>query len=124
MPLDFTKMTLGEVLHSYSSVKGHHTSCEKETVKLLVLLNTQYSSSSETRVNDHLENLEKHALWLSDITGYLVSTKYAKACHHQVEVTDFLEVLDKVSSDIFTVLNDLHAAAQAVTNPAQKQPAA
>ena len=64
-----------------------------------------------------------HTHKLSDITDYLITLKYAKARDHQEEVADFLEVLDKCSSDIFTVLHNRHAAAQAVANPTQ-QPAA
>ena len=60
MHLDFSEMTLEELFRSYFSVKGHRTQYEKEITNLLALLNTQYSSTSETRINDRLEKLEKH----------------------------------------------------------------
>lgn len=71
-----------------------------------------------------MEELEKHTLKLSDITDYLVSQKYSKARDHQEEVADLLEVLDKCSSDIFTVLHNHHTADQAIANPAQQPPPA
>ena len=92
MLLDFSEMTLEEVLRSYSSVKGHRTRCKKEIVNLLALLNTQYLSTSESRVNDRLERLEKHTHKLSDITNYLITLKYAKARDHQEEVANIMEV--------------------------------
>ena len=70
-------------------------------------------------INDLLGHLEKHPHKLSDITNYLVTFKYAKARDHEEEVQDFVDVLDKCSTDIFTVLHNCHAAAQAVANPAQ-----
>ena len=48
--------------------------------------------------------------------------KYAKARNHQEEVKDLSDVLDKGSSEIFTVLHNRNTTAQAVANPAQ-QPA-
>ena len=117
MPMDFSEMTLEEVLCSYSSVKGHHTRCEKEIVNLHQLLNTQYSSTSEERINDRLEKLEKYTHKLSDITDYLVTQKYAKARDHQKEVKHFSDVVDKCSTNIFTVLHNRHATAQAVAIP-------
>ena len=41
---------------------------------------------------------------LSDITDYLNSIKYTKARDHQEEVADFMEVLDKCSTDVFAIL--------------------
>ena len=61
MPLDYAEMTLEEVLRTYSSVKGHHTRCEREIQSLLALLKLQYSFPSKTHINDRLERLEKHA---------------------------------------------------------------
>ena len=94
MPINFLEMTLEEVLHFYSSVKGHHTRCEKGIANLLQLLNIQYSLTSKDHINDRLEHLEKHTHKLSDIAYYLVTCKYAKAWGHQEEVQDFVEVLD------------------------------
>ena len=62
MPMELSEMTLEEVLRSYLSVKGHRTRCEKEIDNLLGLLSAQYSSTSEERVNDRLEKLERHML--------------------------------------------------------------
>ena len=42
---------------------------------------------------------------LSDITDYLISVKYTKACDHEEEVAKFMEVLDRCSKDVFTVLH-------------------
>ena len=95
MPLDLSELTLEEALRSYSSVKGHRTRVKKEIGNLLRLLATNYSSTSEERVNDRLEKLEKHTHRLSDIAEYHVSLKYAKARDHRDEVADFKEVLDK-----------------------------
>ena len=67
MPLDYSEMTLEEVLQTYSSVKDHRTRCEREIQNLLGLLKVQYSSTSENRANDRLERLEKHTHKLSDI---------------------------------------------------------
>ena len=89
MPLSYTEMSLEEVLRLYSSTKGHRTRCEKEIDKLLTLLNAQYSCISEDRINDRLENLERHTMKLSDITNYLISVKYAKARDHEEEVRGF-----------------------------------
>ena len=75
MPMDLSEMALEEVLRSYSSIKGHHTRCEKEIANLLQLLNTQYSSTSEEWINDRLEKLEKYTHKLSDITEYLVKIR-------------------------------------------------
>ena len=112
-------MTLEEVLCSYSSIKGHHTRCETEISHLLQLLNTKYWSTSEERINDRLKKLEKHTHRQSDITEFLVTLKYAKAQDHQEEAQEFSDVLDQCSSDIFTVLHNCHATAQAAANPAQ-----
>ena len=116
-------MTLEAVLRSYSSVKRHRTRCEKEIDNLLGLLSVQYSSTSEERINDHLEKLEQHTLRLSDIKDYLLHLKYAWAIDHEEEVQEFLEILDKCSSDVFEVLHNCHAAAQAIV-PANQVPAA
>ena len=124
MPIELSGMTLEEVLRSYSLVKGHRTRCEKEIDNLLGLLSAQYSSASEERINDRLEKLERHTLRLSDIKDYLLHLKYARAIDHEEEVQEFLEILDKCSSDVFAVLHDRHAAAQAVVNPAQAPAAA
>ena len=122
--MELSELTLEEVLRSYLSVKGHRTRCEKEIENLLGLLSAQYSSTSEERVNDRLEKLERHTLRLSDIKDYLLNIKYARAIDHEEEVQEFLEILDKCSSDAFAVLHDRHAAAQAVVNPAQAPTAA
>ena len=119
MPMELSEMSLEEALRSYSSIKGHRTWCEKEKVNLLSLLNTQYSSTSEDRENNRLEKLERHTLRRSDITEYLLSLKYNKARHHEEEVTEFMEILDRCSTDIFAVLHNRHTAAQAVAAPAQ-----
>ena len=86
MPMELSEMTLEEVLHSYSSVKGHRTRCEKEIENLLGLLTAQYSSTSEERVNDRLEKLERHTLRLSHIKDYLIHLKYARAIDHEEQV--------------------------------------
>ena len=93
MPLELSDLTLEEALKSYSSVKGHTTRVEKEIENLLRLLTNNYSATSEERINDRLEKLEKHTHKLSDIAEYLVSLKYAKARDHREEVADFKEVL-------------------------------
>ena len=79
MPMELSELTLEEVLRSYSSIKGHRTRCEKEIENLLGLLSAQYSSTSEERVNDRIEKLERHTLRLSDIKDYLIHLKYARA---------------------------------------------
>ena len=71
MPLELSEMTPEEVLRSHSSVKGHRTRYEKEIANLLQLCNTQHSLTSEDRINDRLERVEKHTHKLSDITDYL-----------------------------------------------------
>ena len=116
MPLDYSEMTLEEILRTYSSIKGHSTCCEMEITNLLALLNMQYSSTSETHINDRLECLEKHTHKLCDLTYFFLTTKYTKAKDHQDEVAEFL------AEDIFTVLHNRHAATQAVANPAQPVP--
>ena len=60
MPLELSEHTLEEALRSYSSVKGHRTRVEKEIGNLLRLLKDQYSATSEERIKDRLEKLEKH----------------------------------------------------------------
>ena len=112
-------MTLEEVLCSYSSIKGHRTRCEREIVNLLELLNAEYSSTQETRINDRLEKLEKHSHKLLDIADYLASIKYAKVRDHKEEVDEFMDTLDKCSSKVFTVLHQRHAAAGAAAAPPQ-----
>ena len=92
---------------------------EKFDFLLLTLLKDQYSATSEERINDRLEKLEKHTHRLSDIAEYLVSLKYNKARDHREEVEDFQEILDKCSEEIFTVLHN-----HQVANPAVPQPAA
>ena len=104
MPLELSKHTLEEALRSYSSVKGHRTRVEKEIGK------DQYSATSEERINDRLEKLEKHTHELSDIAEYLVSLKYAKARDHREEVADFKEILDKCTEEVFTVLHQRQVA--------------
>ena len=117
MPLELSELTLEGALRSYSSVKGHRTRVEKEIGNLLRLLTNQYSATSEERVNDRLEKLEKHTHRLQDIAEYLMSLKYAKARDHLEEVADFKEVLDKCSEDVFTVLHKCHAADPAAAAP-------
>ena len=73
----------------------------------------QYSVTSEERINNKLEKLEKHTHKLSDIAEYLVSLKYAKARDHREEVADFKKILDKCSEEVFTVLHK-----RQVANPA------
>ena len=60
MALELSELTLEEALRSYSSVKGHRTRVEREIGTLLRLLKDQYSATSEDRINDRLEKLEKH----------------------------------------------------------------
>ena len=100
-------------------MKGHRARVEKEIANLLRLLTTNYSATSEERLNDRLEKLEKHTHRLLDIAEYLVSLKYAKARDHRDEVADFKEVLDKCSEEVFTILHDRHAAAPAAAAPLQ-----
>ena len=90
--MDFSEMTLKEVLRAYSSVKGH-------------------SAPSEVRVNDRLEKLEKHTHKLSDITDYLLTAKYTKAQDHAEEVAEFFVTLDEAFNAVFQVIHDRHAAA-------------
>ena len=116
--MDLADMTTEEVPHSYSSVKGHRTRVEREIARLLELLHTQYSATSELHLYDRLEKIEKHTHKLSDIAEYLVSLKYAKTRDHRDEVVDFKEVLDKCSEEVFTVLHNRHAAPVA-TAPVQ-----
>ena len=93
MSLELSELTLEEALRSYSSVKSHRTRTEREIGNLLRLLKEQYSATSEERINNRLEKLEKHTHRLSDITGYLVSLKYNKAKDHLEEADDFQEIL-------------------------------
>ena len=117
-------MTLEAVLLTYSSVKGHRTRCEKEIDNLLALLGAQYSSISEECINDRLEKLKRHTLQLADIKDYLVHLKYARAEDHEIEVQEFLDILNKCSSDVLKVLHNRHAAAQIIAPPIQAQAAA
>ena len=91
--MDFSNMTLAEVLRAYSLVKGHRTRCEREINSLIDMLKVQYSAPSEVRINDRLEKLEKHTHKLSDITDYLITAKYAKAKDHSEEVAEFFTTL-------------------------------
>ena len=93
MSLQLSELTLEEALRSYSSVKGHRTRVEREIGNLLRLLKDQYSATSEERLNDRIEKLEKHTHRLSDIAKYLVSLKYTKARDHRDEVEEFKETL-------------------------------
>ena len=119
MPLKLSELTLEEALRSYSSVKGHRTRVEKEIGNLLRLLKDQYSATSEERINDRLEKLEKQTHRLSDIAEYLVPLKNAKARDHGDEVVDFKEVLDKCSEEVFTVLHQRQVAHPAAAVPFQ-----
>ena len=131
MPIELSEMSLEAVLRTYSSVKGHRTRCEREIENLLALLAARYSSVSEDRIKERLESLEKHTLRLSDIKDYLVHLKYTKAKDHDHEVQEFLEVLDRCSSDVLEILHNRHAtsqvnapqiAHQAAPGPASKAP--
>ena len=75
MPLELSELTLEEALRSYSSVKGHRTRVEKEIGNPLRLLKNNYSATSEERINDRLEKLEKHTHKLSNIAEYLITLK-------------------------------------------------
>ena len=127
MPIELSEMSLEAVLRTYLSVKGHRTRCEREIENLLALLAVRYSSVSEDRIKERLENLEKHTLRLADIKDYLVHLKYTKAKDHDHEVQEFLEVLDRCSSDVLEILHNRHAAAQVnapqVVNQAAPGPA-
>ena len=113
MPVELSEMSLEAVLRTYSSVKGHRTRCEREIENLLALLAARYSSVSEDRIKERLESLvKKHTLRLSDIKDYLVHLKYTKAKDHDHEVQEFLEVLDRCSSDVLEILHNRHAVAQ------------
>ena len=96
---------------------------QKEIDNLLGLLG-QSSSTSEERINDRLEKLERHTLRLSDVKDYLVHLKYVRAIDHEEEVQEFLDILDKCSSNVFEVLHTRHAAAQAIVPPNQAPAAA
>ena len=88
MAHEFSDLTLEEALRSYSSVKGHRTRTEREIGNLLRLLKEQYSATSEERINNRLEKLEKHTHRLADIATYLQSLKYNKARDHLEECGD------------------------------------
>ena len=53
--MDYSEMTLEEVLRTYSSVKRHRTRCEREINSLIDLLKAQYLAPSEVRVNERNE---------------------------------------------------------------------
>ena len=119
MAHELSELTLEEALRSYSSVKGHRTRTEREIGNLLALLKEQYSATSEERINNRLEKLEKHTHRLADIATYLQSLKYAKARDHLEECAEFEETLATCSEEIFTVLHQ-----RQVANPAAVQPVA
>ena len=75
---------------------------EREIGNLLRLLKDQYSATSEERLNDRIEKLKKHTHWLSDISEYLVSLKYAKARDHRDQVEEFKETLDKCTEEVLS----------------------
>ena len=104
-------MTTDEVLRSYSSVKGHRTRVEREIESFLKLLNAQYSSTTELRVNDRLKKLEKHSYELLDISEFMISIKYPKARDHAEEVKEFMDTLQECSDQVFKILHERHAAA-------------
>ena len=119
MPIELSEMSLEAVLRTYSSVKGHRTRCEREIENLLALWPIRYSSVSEERIKERLENLEKHTLRLADIKDYLVHLKYTKAKDHDHEVQEFLEMLDRCSSDVLEILHNRHAASVSVLLPSR-----
>ena len=104
-------MSLEAVLRTYSSVKSHRTRCKREIKNLLALLAVRYSSVSEDRIKERLENLEKHTIRLADIKDYLVHLKNTKAKDHDHEVKEFLEVLDRCSSDVLEILHNMQRSA-------------
>ena len=114
-------LPLEEALRSYSSVKGHRTRVKREIGNLLRLLKDQYPGTSEDRINDRLEKLEKHTHRLSDIAEYLVSLKYTRARDLREQVADFQEILDKCSEKVFTILHNRQVANPAVSQPAAAQ---
>ena len=116
---ELSDLTLEEALRSYSSVKGHRTRTEREIGNILRLLKEQYSATSEERINNRLEKLEKHTHRLADIATYLQSLKYNKARDHLEECAEFEETLANCSEEIFTVLHQCQVA-----NPAAVQPVA
>ena len=108
MALELSDLTLEEALRViFIREKGHRTRVEREIGNLLCLLKDQYSATSEERINDRLEKLEKHTHRLSDIAEYLISLKYAKARDHREEVAEFKEVLDKCTDEVFTVCTNI-----------------
>ena len=96
---------------------GHRTRTEREIGNLLRLLKEQYSATSEERINNRLEKLEKYTHRLSDIASYLVSLKYNKARDHLEETEEFQETLATCSEEIFTVLHQRQVANPAVAQP-------
>ena len=119
MNLELADMSLEEVLRSYSLIKGHRSQHEREIANLLQLLTVQYSSTSETRINDRLEKIEKYTNRLMDMADYLDSIKYTKARDHKEEVDEFTDTLDKCSADAFSVLHNRYANAGAAAAPPQ-----
>ena len=113
MPMDYSEMTLEEVLRTYSSVKGHRTRYEREINSLIDLLKVQYSAPSEVRINDRLERLEKHTHKLSDITDYQMTAKYTKAKDH----------VNECATAIFRVIHEKHVAAPQASLAALPVPA-
>ena len=49
---------------------------------------------------------KKHTHRLLDISEYLICIKYPKARDHTEEVKEFMETLEKCSTDVFTVLHE------------------
>ena len=113
--MDLAEMTTEDVLCSYYLVKSHRTRVEREINSLLELLHAQYSATSELHLNDRLEKLERHTHKLLDISEYLVRIKYPKARDHSDKVREFMDTLNKCSTDVFTVLHDRHAVAGPAT---------
>ena len=74
--MDYSEMTLEEVLRTYSSVKDYRTRCVREINSLIDLLKVQYSAPSEVCINDRLERLEKNTHQLKGITDYLMTATY------------------------------------------------
>ena len=120
-------------IHTYihtSSVKGHRTRVEREIGNLLHLLKDQYSATSEDRINDRLEKLEKHTHRLSDIAEYLVSLKYNKARDHREDgfrVSSkasiffcFFGVFPPSRRSILHAIKPAHTGDPSVTRPAER----
>ena len=125
--MDYSKMTLKEVLRTYSSVKGHRTRCERKIQSLIALLKVQYSAwdmhqwpvgmSRKT----HTQTQWYHRLFIDG--------QYTRAKDHKDKVTEFFAVLEAIATEIFTVIHERHAAilqaaivVQAVPAPARSPP--